>query len=106
MILVLLLSVLKGVIFAETVGNVDLEDTFPEITHSVLPHLKKDLHVRQFQLPVFNSKYKLRKNMSKNRLSAFSMNILILYQHFLYLSYQDDARPFLAGIYTCQKSPF
>jgi hypothetical protein len=32
MILVLLLSVLKGVIFAETVGNVDLEDTFPEIT--------------------------------------------------------------------------
>ena len=43
--------------------------------HSVLPHLKKDLHVRQFQLPVFNSKYKLRKNMSKNRLSAFSPNI-------------------------------
>lgn len=43
--------------------------------HSVLPHLKEDLHVRQFQLPVFNSKYKLRKNMSKNRLGAFSPNI-------------------------------
>jgi hypothetical protein len=79
MILVLLLPVLNGVIFAETVGYVDLEDTFPEITFFSAVVNKPNINessmfssnLKNQQIP-YKSKYKLRKNVISGKVSSKS----------------------------------